>query len=170
MHKEPLVPKAVEGQLVTEFELDARKRLELLAWLLDDSIQLPGLNMRIGIDGLLGLIPGLGDVLSALISSYIVAEASRLGASRAILLRMSGNVLVDTVIGSVPFIGDLFDLGFKANRRNVQLLTEFLDDPQKTTRSTWFFCVLLVLVFLLSCVVVFYLLRAASRLFWAGGL
>jgi hypothetical protein len=129
--------KPIEGVLVTDEELQARARLEQLAWLMDESFYIPGLNMRIGVDGLLGLIPGIGDLISAAISSYVIAEASRLGAPRTVLLRMSGNVLIDTVVGAIPFLGDLFDFGFKANRRNVQLLTRFLDEPRKTQRSSW---------------------------------
>ncbi len=155
--------KQVQGQLVTDADMDARKRLEGLAWLLDDSILLPGLNTRIGFDGLLGLIPGLGDLISAAVSTYILAEAHRLGASRAILLRMSANVLIDTLVGSIPFVGDLFDFGFKANKRNVLLLTQFLDEPQKSARSGWLFLAVLVTI-LLSCVVAFvYLLAAVFR-------
>lgn len=155
--------KQVQGQLVTDADMGARKRLEGLAWLLDDSILLPGLNTRIGFDGLLGLIPGLGDLISAAVSTYILAEAHRLGASRAILLRMSANVLIDTLVGSIPFVGDLFDFGFKANKRNVLLLTQFLDEPQKSARSGWLFLVVLVTI-LLSCVVAFvYLLATVFR-------
>jgi len=155
--------KRVQGQLVTDSEIDARKRLERLAWLLDDSILLPGLNTRIGLDGILGLIPGLGDLISAAISTYIVAEANRLGASRAILIRMCGNVLIDTVVGSVPLVGDLFDFGFKANKRNVHLLTQFLDDPQKSSRSSWMFLAVLALVLLCCVGGLVYLTAAAFR-------
>src|SRR5688500_15915374 len=84
------------------------RRLQALAWLLDNSIPLPG-GFRIGVDALLGLIPGIGDAMGALISAYIVNEARSMGASRSVLLRMMGNVLIETAIGSIPFAGDVFD-------------------------------------------------------------
>lgn len=97
------------------------KRLRAFAWLLDNSIRLPG-GFRIGLDPLLGLIPGLGDALGALFALYIIYEARQLGASRMLVLRMIGNMAIDAVIGAVPLLGDLFDAGFKANMRNIALL------------------------------------------------
>ena len=90
-----------------------KKRLEQLAWLMDSSIPLPGLRARIGIDPLIGLIPGFGDTVGALISSYIIAQAARLGAPRSILIKMAFNVATDTIIGAIPGVGDLFDFGWK---------------------------------------------------------
>jgi len=116
----------------------ARRRasLQRLAHLLDSAIPLPG-GFRIGLDGLLGLIPGVGDLIGSVFSSYIIGQAYQLGASRMLLLRMGGNVLVDTIVGIVPVVGDLFDFAWKANRRNVALLDAHLADPRKTKqRST----------------------------------
>src|SRR5688572_26569735 len=90
------------------------QRLRALAWLLDNSIPLPG-GFRIGVDALLGLIPGIGDAMGALISAYIVNEARNMGAPRSVLLRMMGNVMLETMIGAIPFAGDLFDAAYKAN-------------------------------------------------------
>jgi hypothetical protein len=103
------------------------KRLRALAWLLDNSIPLPG-GFRIGLDPILGLIPGLGDALGAVLALYIIYEARQLGASRTLLLRMLGNMAIDAVLGSVPIIGDLFDAGFKANMRNLALLEKKLNE------------------------------------------
>jgi hypothetical protein len=101
-----------------------------LAWLLDNSIYLPILNYRIGLEAIIGLIPGLGDVAGMLLSSFIVLQAIRLGAPRATLLRMVLNVALETVIGLIPLLGDLFDATFKANVRNVRLLTQALENQQ----------------------------------------
>lgn len=109
-----------------------RKKLERLAWFLDSSIKVPGFNARFGLDGLIGLIPGVGDVISALISSVVISEAARMGAPKTLLLKMAFNVLVDTVVGAVPLVGDLFDFAWKANIRNVSLLNRYLDSPRKT--------------------------------------
>jgi hypothetical protein len=114
------------------------RRLRSLAWLMDNSIPLPG-GMRIGADALIGLIPGIGDAIGAVISAYLINEARSMGASRSVLLRMTGNVLIETVIGSIPFAGDLFDAAFKANMRNLALLEGYALNPAATRRnSRWF--------------------------------
>jgi hypothetical protein len=114
------------------------RRLRQLAWLLDNSIPLPG-GYRIGLDAIIGLVPGIGDAIGALVSAYIVNEARSLGAPRSVLLRMMGNVLLETVVGAIPFAGDLFDAGFKANSRNLALLARYQLDPIGARRgSRWF--------------------------------
>ncbi len=115
---------------------DELRRLERLARLLDSSIQLPG-GMRIGLDGIIGLIPGIGDAVGATLSTYLIARAARLGASVPVLLRMMANVLIETVVGAVPVLGDLFDFAWKANDRNIRLLLrQFERQPaQGTARS-----------------------------------
>ena len=100
-----------------------------------------GGGFRIGLDALIGLVPGLGDAVGALISAYIVNEARALGASRSVLLRMLGNVIIETVIGSIPFAGDLFDAAFKANTRNLALLARHQLDPVGSRRSSRLFVV-----------------------------
>jgi hypothetical protein len=122
----------------------ARKELQHLAWLLDSSIPIPGTRLTIGIEALIGLFPVIGDLIGVALSSYIVSQASRLGAPRSVLLRMSFNVFLEGVVGIVPIAGDLFDAGFKANQRNVRLLGAWLDEPGRTVRSTRAFGVLLV--------------------------
>lgn len=102
-------------------------RLEALAHLLDSAFLIPGLNRRIGIEAVIGLVPVVGDIAGMLISSYIVAEARRLGAPRRLIARMALNVAFDGAIGIVPLAGDLFDAAFKANRRNVRLLRRWME-------------------------------------------
>ncbi len=101
-----------------------------LAWLLDNSIKLPIVNYRIGLDAVIGLIPGLGDVAGLVISSVIVLQAIRLGAPRATLTRMVLNILTEALVGLVPMFGDIFDATFKANVRNVTLLRAAMDPAQ----------------------------------------
>lgn len=110
----------------------SRKKLERLAWYLDSSIKIPGFNARFGIDGLLGLIPGVGDTLGALVSSVVISEAARMGAPKVLLLKMAFNVALDALVGIVPVLGDLFDFVWKANQRNVQLLNRYFDSPRET--------------------------------------
>ena len=101
-------------------------RLDTLARLLDTAFVVPGTNIRFGVDALIGLVPGLGDVITTALSLYIVREARALGASKTIIGRMIFNVAVDGTIGLVPVLGDLFDVAFRANRRNVMLLQSHL--------------------------------------------
>jgi hypothetical protein len=97
------------------------KHLRRLSWLLDNCIPLPG-GYRIGFDGIIGLVPGLGDAVGASLSTYILVQAARLGASPVQLLRMMVNILVETVVGVIPVVGDLFDFAWKANERNMVIL------------------------------------------------
>jgi Domain of unknown function (DUF4112) len=114
------------------------RRLRSLAWFLDNSIPLPG-GYRIGVDALIGLIPGIGDAIGALLSAFIINEARSLGAPRSILMRMTGNVLIEAAIGAIPFLGDFFDAAFKANSRNLAMLAQYQLDPIGSRRSSrWF--------------------------------
>jgi hypothetical protein len=103
------------------------ERLTYLAHLLDDRFRIPGTRHRIGLDGLIGLVPGIGDAATTLVSLYIVLEARRLGLPATKLARMGLNVGVDALLGAVPLVGDLFDVAWKANRRNLWLVLEHLD-------------------------------------------
>ena len=121
-----------------------RRRLARLAWLLDNSIVIPGTRFRIGLDAIVGLIPGLGDVLGVVASSYIVREAARLGAPPSLLIRMAFNVAVEGIIGLMPFVGDVFDAVWKANQRNFALLEQHLDHPRRAAKSSRLFVAVLI--------------------------
>jgi hypothetical protein len=107
----------------------ARERLIVLTRLLDSAIAVPALRTRVGLDALLGLLPGVGDLISGALGLYLVAEARQLGASRWLQARMIGNLLIDTAVGAVPVAGDLFDVYFKAHLRNLKLLQKELGEP-----------------------------------------
>jgi hypothetical protein len=135
------------------------QRLKSLSRLLDSIIPLPG-GYRIGIDGLLGLIPGIGDIAGGVASSYIIIESARLGASTTTLLRMVFNVLVESIIGLIPFLGDLFDFVWKANEKNTALMEKQLHEPQPPNSPEYRLkvtVVLIILVLFLSIVVLAYL-------------
>ncbi len=104
------------------------RRLEWLVSLLDDAIPIPGTQYRIGIDPLLGLFPGIGDGIGTICSGLVRVNDAKLGAPKAVLLRMFGNVLFDAAIGLVPILGDIADASFKANRRNLQILRALPSD------------------------------------------
>jgi hypothetical protein len=106
------------------------ERLAQVRWLariMDDTFRIPGTGIRFGLDSVLGFVPGIGDVVTSALSLLIVHHAWQTGASKLTLARMLGNVAADFAIGAVPVIGDLFDLVFKANRRNTRLLEQHLD-------------------------------------------
>ena len=121
---------------LTEPERHRLERVERLATLLDNAIPIPGTRFRIGLDPLLGLLPGLGDALGALASAWILVEAARLGVSRTVLARMLYNIAVDTLVGAVPGAGDLFDFVWKSDAKNVALLRRHLEQPDMVHRAS----------------------------------
>ena len=115
---------------------DSLARLTMLAKLLDSAFLIPGLNRRVGLDAIIGLVPGIGDAVSTLLASYIIWEARQLGLPRWKIARMIGNVAVDTAIGAIPVAGDAFDLFFKANQRNLRIVHEHLKRGPKQIDGT----------------------------------
>lgn len=115
---------------------DPLARARTLTNLLDNAVRVPGTSMRFGLDPVLGLVPGLGDVAGAALSGYVVLLASQLGAPTTVIVRMLGNVVIDTVGGTLPVIGDLFDAGWKSNSRNLALLERHLGKPESTKRAS----------------------------------
>lgn len=111
-------------------------RARTIARVLDDLIPIPGTSWRVGIDPLLGLIPGAGDWVAWSVGLHLIWAAWRTGAGARLLLRMSGNLLVDAVLGAVPLAGDLFDAAWKANNRNLALLEAHARDPERTARAS----------------------------------
>ncbi|MFC1661264.1 DUF4112 domain-containing protein [Gemmatimonadota bacterium] len=119
-------------------ELDARrlKRLQAVARVLDDAVEVPLLGFRVGLDPLLGLLPGAGDVVGATFSGWMVVVAARMGATPATLARMLVNLGLDLLSGAVPLLGDIFDIAFKANRRNLRIVEEQVLDPEGARRRS----------------------------------
>lgn len=113
-----------------------RARMERLAFLLDDAFRIPGTQRRVGLDALIGLLPGVGDAAGMIASSYLLYEGARLGVTLATLLRMAFNIGVEAVVGLIPGLGDLFGFAFKANNRNLRLIEHHLDDAEATRRSS----------------------------------
>ncbi len=119
--------------------LFADENLDLLARVLDEWFRIPGTSIRFGLDGIIGLIPGLGDVIGGLASSIIVAAAWFRGVPYAALLRMVVNIGIEVVVGVVPVFGDAFDIAWKANRRNYELLVRHLHEPRRHNWKDWVF-------------------------------
>ncbi|HEV2670744.1 MAG TPA: DUF4112 domain-containing protein [Gemmatimonadales bacterium] len=113
--------------------------LATFAMWLDAGWRIPGTNIRFGLDPILGLIPGVGDAAGAVLAGWIFVEAIRLGASRATLVRIAGNVVLDGGLGAVPILGDIFDFAWKANLRNVALLEPHVLAPAHARGTDRFF-------------------------------
>src|SRR5689334_9309124 len=160
----PPADRTLEGEWLppeSESERQVRERLNFLAWLLDSSIPVPGTSLTIGLDAVIGLFPFIGDLIGVLASSFILAEANRLGVGRTILSRMAFNVAIEGVIGIVPVVGDVFDAAWKANQKNVRLLNAWAERPHQTRRASGLFLAGLtvaLLAFLAACTYLTYLL------------
>ena len=132
------------------------RRLRQLSDLLDNAVAIPGTNYRVGIDPLLGLLPGGGDTLGAILSAYIVLQAAQLGAPRPTLVRMVWNILLDSLVGTIPLLGDFVDVAWKANSKNMALLEAHMRSPYNRQKTdTWFVYLLLGGVILIAIAISF---------------
>jgi hypothetical protein len=165
--------REVEVEVLPPEEENA-KRSELeplfrwLALVMDNLLRVPGTNFRFGLDPLIGLLPGLGDTGSALISAMALVAAARRGLPKILLARMSLNILINEAIGIIPIVGDAFSFWFKSNARNYELLRRYTAAPRHSTRSDWIFVGLvlgaLAAILILSLAVTVWLLYAIARL------
>jgi hypothetical protein len=135
---------------------EKRRRTQLeplfrwLALIMDEFLRLPGTKFRFGLDPILGLLPGLGDTTSAVISALALLQAARAGLPKIVLARMSLNILINEIVGIIPGIGDAFSFWFKSNARNYRILQEHTGGARKASRSDWVFVfAVLVLLFLI---------------------
>lgn len=125
---QPLSPRT-SAPIIGTREPPEMGHLKAMSRLLDNAFVIPGTRYRFGLDALIGLVPGLGDAVSAVFSGYLILQASRLGAPRSVVSRMIANVAIDTVVGWVPLLGDLFDVAWKSNVKNMALLEQHLGRP-----------------------------------------
>jgi hypothetical protein len=137
-----LPPRATLRERVAR-DVFADENLDLLSHVLDDCFRLPGTSLRFGLDGVIGLVPILGDVLAGLASTLIIIAAWFRGVPAVTLARMTVNVGIGVVVGMVPLLGDAFDIAWKANRRNYALMTRHLRQPNRHTWKDWAFLLLL---------------------------
>lgn len=121
---------------MTNKRTQALRRVDRFSQLMDSAIRIPGTRFSVGLDGILGLVPVVGDMTGLLLSGYILVEAQRAGASRKARAHILKNILLDAVVGSVPVLGDAFDFVYKANLRNARILREELgNQPEGTVNS-----------------------------------
>lgn len=124
----PQRPRPMRTGLPTGTDPDSiRQRVELMELVLERSFVIPGINRPVGLDALVGLIPVVGDIVTAVMGAYIVWEARNLGLPKWKLWRMAGNIVFDTAVGAVPVAGDLFDFMFRSNTRNLKIIRRHLD-------------------------------------------
>ena len=112
-----------------------------MAKVLDNTVRIPGTSLYLGLDPLIGLIPGIGDVLASLIGTVILGMAARLEVPRIVIIRMSLNLLINGVVGAVPILGDLFSVWFRSNSRNADLLRQAATQATRRTHADWTFVV-----------------------------
>src|ERR1700736_6612521 len=150
---EILSPRTRRGAKAFDDEI-----LDLLSHLLDDWFRIPGTSIRFGLDGIVGFIPGVGDAIGGIASCIILIAAWARGVSYVTVARMVTNVAIEVVVGSVPILGDMFDIAWRANRRNYALLVGSVDEPRKHTLQSWFFlgglCLVLAALILLAMLLV----------------
>lgn len=132
----PVAATLHEGRVPNERRDGSSVRaLEQLARLMDSQFVIPGLGIRFGADALIGLLPGVGDFAGGIVSLYILQSAAQQGISRVTIVRMALNLVIDILLGAIPFLGDLFDIGYKANNRNVALLKRHVEAGGAEQRS-----------------------------------
>lgn len=147
-------PPLNQSMLESDAKAPTLKRLRQLARLLDKAIVIPGTKLGIGLDPILGLLPGGGDFLGIMLSAYIVLEAARLGASKATLSKMVSNIVIDSIVGTVPVLGDLFDFAWTANTKNITLLEAHLQSPKQNQAADKVFIALIMAGLLIISIVV----------------
>ena len=165
--------REVEWEVLPPEEKETRSELEpLFRWLaliMDNFLRVPGTNFRFGLDPIIGLLPGLGDTGSAVISAMALIAAARRGLPKILLARMSLNILINEAVGIVPILGDAFSFWFKSNVRNYELLRKHAAAPRRSTTSDWIFVAgvlgALVLILIVSLALSFWLLYTLARLF-----
>jgi Domain of unknown function (DUF4112) len=161
----------VEWELLPPEEKARRSQLESLfrwvALIMDDLLRLPGTKFRFGLDPLVGLLPGIGDTASALVSAVSLIQGVRLGLPKILLARMSLNIFINEIVGIIPGVGDAFSFWFKSNARNYRILQRYVASPQKPRRAEWIFVgvilLLLAVVVGAGLVVSFFVLREVAK-------
>ena len=144
-------------------QLSKVSRLRRISRLLDNAISIPGTKISFGLDPIIGLLPGGGDTITGGIAGYIVVEAARMGVPREVLWKMVGNILIDSVAGTVPVVGDIFDVGWKANVKNIELLEKHLEISETNKSNP---LVIIGLILLLSLIVLGFAAIAFFTVTW----
>jgi len=142
-------------------------RFRWLALIMDDFLRVPGTKLRFGLDPIIGLLPGIGDVTSAIISAVAFVHAARSGVPKILLARMAMNILINELVGIIPGLGDAFSFWFKSNVRNYELLRGYSAAPARSRRGDWIFVIaVLTLLLVIVCaglIVTVFVLQSIGR-------
>ena len=141
------------------------KRLNYLAKLMDAQFRVPGTNFRFGLDGIIGLIPGAGDLSTFAVSGYMLWIMANNGASGFVLARMTFNILIDAIVGAIPILGDLFDVAFKANMRNMRLMQQHYEEGRHRGSAWKLIVPVLIVVFLIIIAIIWVTYKFLASLF-----
>jgi hypothetical protein len=164
---EVISPRTKRGQKMFDDE-----HLDILSHILDDFIRIPGTPIRFGLDGIVGFIPGVGDAIGGIASCIIIVAAWVRGVPSPVLARMVANVAIEVVVGAIPVFGDVFDIAWRANRRNYALLTGSVYEPRKHTQQSWVFlavlCAFLMALVLVPTVIMAWLIAMILHSMGAG--
>ena len=143
-----------------------REQLDQLAWLLDNCFRIPGTRWRFGIEAILGMVPGAGDIISGLLGLFLLIRALQFKLPKIVVGRMILNSLLDLTVGAIPFLGDAFDFVYKSNTRNMKLFHEYAGEPLRSTERHWLFVAGLIIGFgTLAFLIVAGLLWVLTRIF-----
>jgi Domain of unknown function (DUF4112) len=134
-----------------------KDQLDHVAWLMDNAFRIPGLGWRFGVEAIIGLVPGAGDIVSGIIGVILLYRAFQFKLPGVVILRMIFNNLIDVTIGTIPFLGDLFDFVWKSNTRNMKLFRQYAEEPAASTTKHWIFIGAFVGGFLLLLIGIFLL-------------
>ena len=152
------------GRIAAGGRLFRDENLDLLSRVLDSWFRIPGTSIRVGLDGIIGLVPGIGDILAGLASCIIIVAAWARGAPYVTIARMVINLALDVIIGAVPLFGDVFDIAWKANRRNYALLSRHLEQPSRRHWGDWLFlagvALVIAVIFAVPVLLIAWLLNA----------
>jgi len=141
------------------------KQLNYLAKLMDAQFRVPGTNFRFGLDGIIGLIPGAGDLSTFAVSGYMLWIMANNGASGFVLARMTFNILIDAIVGAIPILGDLFDVAFKANMRNMRLMQQHYEEGRHRGSAWKIIVPVLIVVFLIIIAIIWVTYKFLASLF-----
>ena len=146
----PVMHGSIQGNVVGASRAErfaaAERRIGRMTHVLDELVSVPGTPVRVGLDPIVGLIPIVGDAVAGIVGAWVIAEAARFGVPRVVVGRMVVNLVVDLAIGAIPLLGDLFDVVFRANSRNLALFRRHALDPQASTRGEQRFLLGLILL------------------------
>jgi hypothetical protein len=157
--------KIIKQTSVQQPQQRGLKQLSHLAKLMDAQFRIPGTGIRFGLDGIIGLIPGAGDLSTFAVSGYMLWIMAQNGASGYVLARMTINILIDTLIGAIPLIGDIFDIAFKANMRNLRLMQEHYEEGRHRGSAWKAIVPVLIILFLIIVAIIWATYKLLASIF-----